>query len=336
MKRILLIIVAIAAVWALRTGLYVVDETQQVIITRFGEAIGEAVTEPGLHMTIPFVHKTTYFQKNLLEWDGDPGQIPTQDKTFIWVDVFARWRIVEPLLFFEKVNNETSAHKKLDDIIDAAVRNLVTSNNLRETVRSTNRTLRSSEDLENRPVAGAARDTADTGGVEITEVDSLVEENSTEKVIDLGRAQMAIEIAKQAQPKLEEFGIELVDVRFKRINYVEKVLKNVYKRMIAERKQIAERFRSEGRGEAQRIAGEKEKELKRIYSGAYEKAQVIKGEADAEAAKIYAAAYNRDPEFYSFIKTMDLYKESFDSTSSAVFSTKSDFLKYLKDYSGRK
>ena len=310
MKRILLIIAGTVVAAVVLGGLYVVDETEQVVITQFGEAVGEPVKKPGLHLRIPFVQKVNRFRKNLLEWDGEPGQVPTQEKTFIWVDTFARWRIFDPLKFFEQVNNETSAHKKLDDIIDAAVRNLVTSNNLRETVRSSNRTMYFSE----------AYDTTKS--------------DSSRYNIELGRAAMSEQIMDQAAPKLKEFGIELVDVRFKRINYVEEVLKNVYDRMIAERKQIAERFRSEGKGESSRIAGEKEKELKRIHSEAYREAQQIKGVADAAAADIYASAYNRDREFYSFVKTMDLYRASLDSTSWAVLSTKNDFLKYLKDYGG--
>lgn len=310
MKRILLIIAGTVLAAVVLGGLYVVDETEQVVITQFGEAVGEPVKKPGLHLRIPFVQKVNRFRKNLLEWDGEPGQVPTQEKTFIWVDTFARWRIFDPLKFFEQVNNETSAHKKLDDIIDAAVRNLVTSNNLRETVRSSNRTMYFSE----------AYDTTKS--------------DSSRYKIELGRAAMSDQIMDQAAPKLKEFGIELVDVRFKRINYVEEVLKNVYDRMIAERKQIAERFRSEGKGESSRIAGEKEKELKRIHSEAYREAQQIKGVADATAADIYASAYNRDREFYSFVKTMDLYRASLDSTSWAVLSTKNDFLKYLKDYGG--
>lgn len=310
MKRILLIIAGTVVAAVVLGGLYVVDETEQVVVTQFGEAVGEPVKKPGLHLRIPFVQKVNRFRKNLLEWDGEPGQVPTKGKTFIWVDTFARWRIFDPLKFFEQVNNEMSAHKKLDDIIDAAVRNLVTSNNLRETVRSSNRTMYFSE----------AYDTT--------------KDDSSRYKIELGRAAMCEQIMDQAAPKLKEFGIELVDVRFKRINYVEEVLKNVYDRMIAERKQIAERFRSEGKGESSRIAGEKEKELKRIHSEAYREAQQIKGVADAAAADIYASAYNRDREFYSFVKTMDLYRASLDSTSWAVLSTKNDFLKYLKDYGG--
>jgi membrane protease subunit HflC len=313
MKRTVLLVVAVVVLAAAGSSFYVVDETQQVVITMFGRAVGGPVKTPGLKVKMPFfVHKPNYFPKNLLEWDGDPGQVPTRDKTFIWVDTFARWRIVDPLMYFENVNNETNAHRTLDGIIDAAVRNLVTSNHLIETVRNTNRPMDLSE--------SGLGDTAEVLAWELK----------------MGREAICKEILAQAHPKLAEVGIELVDVRFKRINYVDDVLQKVYERMIAERRQIAEKYRSEGKGESQKIAGEKEKELKRIFSEAYREAETVKGEADAEAANIYAAAYGRDPEFYSFAKTLSIYAESLDSTTSAILSTDNDFLKYLKDYAVRR
>ncbi|MFP4415905.1 MAG: protease modulator HflC [Chitinispirillaceae bacterium] len=305
------IIVSIFVAVLLITGLssvYTVDETQQVVITQFGEAIGEPVTEPGLRFKTPWLQKVNYFPKNLLEWDGQPGQVPTREKTFIWVDTFGRWRIVDPLTYFEKVNNETSAQANLDGIIDAAVRNLVTSNYLIETVRSSNREL------------GKMDDSVQLADVVIP------------KKLRIGRRQMAEAVQKQAANKLSEFGIELVDVQFKRINYNERVLEDVYNRMIAERRQIAEMYRSEGRGESSKIEGEKEKELKRIYSQAYAEAEKLKGEADAGATRTYAAAYGQDPEFYSFVKTLELYRSSLDSSTSAILSTQSDFMKYFKEY----
>jgi membrane protease subunit HflC len=311
-KLIGLIIVAALAITAF-SSVYVVDETEQVVVTMFGKAIGEPVTSPGLKIRAPFVHKVNFFPKNILEWDGQKGQIPTKDKTFIWVDIFGRWRIVDPLRFFEKLRTENSAQRTLDGIIDAAVRNLVTSHNLIEAVRSSDRDLpREDWDADDSLVAGEQ----DTAGF----------------ALRLGRARMREEIMKQAGPKLREFGIELVDVRFKRINYVEEVLRKVYDRMIAERRQIAEKYRSEGRGESQKILGKKERELKRIFSEAYRQGEEIKGLADQQAAAIYAAAYRRDPEFYSFTRTLEMYKQSLDSTTWAVFSTKADFLRYLKRY----
>ena len=294
-------------------AVYVVDETEQVIITRFGEAIGKPKIIPGLYFKIPIIDTTNYFPKNLLEWDGDPGQIPTLDKTFIWVDTFARWKIVDPLKFFETVNNVVAGLGRLDDIIDPAVRNFITSYPLIETVRMTNREL----------------DTFEAGVDEVKEISPLGE-------VKTGRAQITKGIMEQAQPKLSKFGIELVDVKIKRLNYVEEVQRSVYARMIAERKQIAEKFRSEGKGEARKIEGDKEREMKRITSGAYREAQEIKGKADAESTKIYAQAYGRDPDFYSFINTLDIYRETLDKDSTLVLSTDSDFFKYFKGYMGGK
>ncbi|NCO59072.1 MAG: protease modulator HflC [Deltaproteobacteria bacterium CG_4_8_14_3_um_filter_51_11] len=291
------------------SGAYVVDETEQAIITQFGRAVGEAKTSPGLYFKVPLIQQANYFPKNLLQWDGDPGQIPTLDKTYIWVDTFARWKIVDPLKFFQTVNNVTSALARLDDILDAAVRNYITSYPLLETVRVTNRKL----------------DTFEVG----------IGDNQEERItrnISTGRKQIIKQVQEQARPKLAEFGIQLVDVKIKRLNYVEEVQQSVYSRMIAERKQIAEKFRSEGKGEASKIAGNREKELKKITSEAYKISQEIKGKADAEAAAIYAEALGRDPQFYSFIKTLEIYKETMDKNTSLILSTDSEFLQYLKDY----
>lgn len=304
-----IIVVIVAGVLLLFASAYVVDETEQVVVTQFGKVIGSPKTTPGLYFKIPFIQNTNYFPKNLLRWDGDPGQIPTLDKTFIWVDPFARWRIVDPIKFFQTVNNTDRAIGRLDEIVDPAVRNFVTSFRLIEAVRSTNREL----------------DTFEIG------LEDLKKETSGYR-ISTGRDKITQGIIEQAQPKLAQFGIELVDVKIKRINYVEEVRNSVYGRMIAERKQIAEKFRSEGRGEAQKILGEKERDLKEITSEAYRKAQEIKGKADAEVTKLYADAYGIDPEFYSFIKTLEIYTESLDDKSSLVLSTDSEFLKFMKGY----
>ncbi len=313
MKRLVIVAIVVLAVIILFSGFaYVVDETKQVVITRFGKPVREPVKDAGLHFKIPFIEDANFFNKNLLEWDGDPGQMPTKDKTFIWVDTFARWKISNPLTFFETVGNEMSGQSKLDNIIESATRNLITSHHLIEAVRNSNRKL----------------DISEIG------VDETIKEIVI-KPIEIGREKLSGAIMDQAKPKLAEFGIELVDVRIKRINYVEEVQKAVYNRMIAERKQIAEKFRSEGRGESSKIAGDKAKELKKITSVAYRKAQEIKGKADAESTKIYAEAYNKDPEFYSFINTMEIYKNSLDKETWLMLSTKSDFFKYLKKYSAQ-
>jgi len=304
------IIILVAVVLLAYNSAYLVDETEQVVITQFGRIMGEPKKDPGLKFKIPFIQNANFFAKNLLDWDGDPGQIPTLDKTFIWVDTFARWKITDPVKFFQTVNNRVNAVGKLNDIIDPAVRNFITSHSLIDAVRKSTRDL----------------DTSEIG---------IVESRSAPRAyytITIGREKITQGILEQAQPKLAQFGIELVDVKIKRINYVEEVRKSVYGRMIAERKQIAEKFRSEGKGEAQKILGEKERDLQQITSEAYRKAQEIKGKADAKAITIYAQAYNADPDFYSFTQTLEIYRQSLDKDNSLVLSTDSEFLKYLKGY----
>ncbi len=307
----LLIVILVAVAGLFYASAVIVDETEQVVITRFGKIVRNPITEPGLTFKLPIVDRANRFPKNLQQWDGDPGQIPTLDKTFIWVDAFARWKIVDAVKFVETIGQTFNAKARLDDIIDPAVRNFVTSYPLIETVRRTNREL-------------------DTFEVGISES----EEDRTRRTplydIRTGREKIMDGILLQAQPKLEKFGIELVDVQIKRINYVDEVRESVYNRMIAERKQIAEKFRSEGRGEARKIQGDKERELKRITSGAYRSAQEIKGKADAEATMIFAQAFSVDPEFYSFSKTLETYSSTMDSQSSLILSTDSDFFQYLK------
>ena len=309
-KSIFLIPLAII-VFIIYSAAYMVDETEQVVVTQFGRIVGEPKTDPGLKFKIPFIQKANYFNKNLLEWDGDPGQVPTLDKTFIWVDTFARWKIVDPIKFFQTVNNRFNAVGKLNDIIDPAVRNFITSHHLIEAVRKSNREL----------------DTAEVG-IEETGGKTRVTYN-----IIIGRQKITQGILEQAQPKLTPFGIELVDVKIKRINYVEEVQKAVYGRMIAERNQIAEKFRSEGKGEAQKILGEKERDLQEIESEAFKRAQRLKGAADAEATIIYAEAYGQDPEFYSFVQSLEIYREALGKDNTLILSTDSEFLKYLKGYS---
>lgn len=311
-KGIFIVIIVLMLVVAFASA-YVVDETEQVVITQFGRVVGSPKNEPGLYFRLPFIQNATYFPKNLLEWDGDPGQIPTLEKTYIWVDAFARWRIVDPIKFFQTVNNTVSAAGRLDDILDPAVRNFVTSFSLIETVRQTNRIM-------------------DTFEVGIGDSSDQAERRPRFD-IKTGRKKITEGILKQAQPKLEPFGIELVDVKIKRINYVEAVRNSVYGRMIAERKQIAEKFRSEGKGEAQKILGEKERELKRITSEAYRTAQEIMGKADAESTHLYADAFGLDPDFYSFTQTLAVYRDSLGKDSSLVLSTESEVFKYFKGYS---
>lgn len=304
------IILLIAAVIVVYDSAFTVSETEQVVITQFGRIVGDAIKEPGLKFKLPFIQKAHVFNKNILEWDGEPGQIPTLDKTFIWVDAFARWRINDPIKFFQTVNNRLNAVSRLNDIIDPAVRNFITSHKLIDAVRKSNREL----------------DTAEVG------LEDLEKKPQSHYSITIGREKITQGILEQAQPKLDQFGIELVDVKIKGINYVEEVRKSVYDRMIAERKQIAEKFRSEGKGEAQKVLGQKDKELQQITSQAYRIAQELKGKADAEATQIYAAAYGLDPEFYSFLQTLEVYSDSLDKSSSVVLSTDSELMKYFKGF----
>ncbi len=302
------LVVFFLALIVLSNTLYVVDMTEQVVVTQFGRPIGDPVTEPGLKVRIPFVQHVNVFDKRILEWDGNPSQIPTKDKKYIWVDTFARWRIADPLKFMQSVSHEMGAHARLDDVIDAVTRDLITSYDLIEVVRNTNRDMVGSDADEPIP---------------------------TSEPIDLGRTALTREIFERATEQMPRYGIELIDVRIKRINYVEEVRGKVYERMISERQRIAEQYRSEGKGESSEIRGQKEKELQRITSEAYRIAEEIRGDADAEAARVYADAYGRDPEFYSFLRTLESYSLTLDEESALILTTDSDYFKYLKSMNGR-
>lgn len=285
---------------------YTVDETEQVVVTQFGKPVGNPVTEAGLHFKMPFIQTANYFNKNILEWDGDPSQIPTLDKTFIWVDIFARWKIVDPLQFFMRVTNEGVAQGQLDSILNAATRNLIQSHHLIESVRNSNREM------------------------EILASPVLEQDVRSVTNVGLGREKLSRMILEKGQPKVQELGIQLVDVRIKRIMYIQDVQKKVFERMVAERNQIAEKYRSEGKGESQKIEGWMQRELKTIRSEAYRQSQEIQGKADATAARISAGAYSRDPEFYSLVKTLDLYRNLPEKEIELVLGTECDLFKYLK------
>jgi len=309
MKQAALIVTGLVAVFLLLLiggTFYVVDETKQVIITQFGEPIGEPKTEPGLKLKLPVVQKAHFFEKRFLEWDGDRNQLPTKDKRFVFVDTYARWRITDPLRFFQRLRDERGAQSRLDDILDGETRNTIAKHNLIEVVRTSNREFAVAEDLQNERI--------DEDFQEIT----------------YGRDVLANEVLNAAQGRTEDLGIEILDFRFKRINYVPEVREEVYARMISERQRIAEQFRSEGLGESARINGEKERELKRISSEAYREAQEIKGRADAEAADLYAGAYNRDPEFYRFYKSMQVLKTTLDRETVLLLGTDGELLRYVE------
>jgi len=305
-RNIILTVAGIIFLLVLINGFYTVSETQQVVITQFGKPIGGAVTKAGLHWKAPFIQHAHFFERRVLAWDGDPNQIPTKDKKYIWVDLTARWSIMDPLTFLQSVGNETGAQGRLDDIIDAVTRDFVSDNLLVEIVRNSNRKF------------------------EANYTELLGDSTSAVSSISLGRDVITRKIFENAKEQVKKYGIELVDVRIKRINYVEQVRKKVYERMISERRRIAERYRSEGMGEMAEIQGLREKEMQRITSEAYRKAKEIQGNADAEATKIYAKAYNSDPEFFAFLKTLETYKTSIDSASTLILTTKSDYFKYLK------
>lgn len=298
-------IVLLAVLIVLSNAIFTVHETQQVVITQFGKPVKKPISTPGLKIKVPFVQKVHAFERRFLEWDGDPNQIPTKDKRFIWVDSYARWRITDPLLFFQRLHDERGAQSRLDDILDGETRNTIAKHELIDLVRSTNRPLVVAEDV------------ADLG-----------EDEPAERV-ELGRDKLTAEVLENARRRTGDLGIEILDFRIKQINYVDEVRQEVYARMISERQRIAERYRSEGAGEAARIAGEKERELRVIESEAYRTAQEIRGKADAEAADIYAAAYNRDPDFYRFLKSMNTLEQSFDADTVLLLSTDSELLRYL-------
>ena len=304
-KTIASIIVGLAILITLSTSVYITNEAQQVIITQFGRPVGEVVTEAGLHAKIPFIQAANYFEKRFLEWDGVANQVPTRDKRFIWVDTYARWRISDPLLFFQRLRDERGAETRISAIIDGETRNSVARHDLVEVVRNSN------------------RDTADIL-LDAEEETAILEE------ILIGRAEIQREIREAAQTSLNDLGIELLDVRLKRINYVEEVQVDVFQRMIAERQRIASRYRSEGEGETARIDGERERELQRIQSVAYREAEEIRGQADGEATRIYAAAYNRDASFYAFIKSLETYELTADPSSILILTTDSELLRFVK------
>lgn len=310
-KWILIGVLAVILIWFLGDTFYIVDMTEQVIVTQFGRPVGDAITDAGLHLKLPFIQKVYRFEKRLLEWQGRSNQIPTNDKKYIQVDIYARWRIVDPLKYFQTVKYEAQAQGRLDDIVDSQTRDMIASHNLLNAVRNSNRTMQY-EESELQQALESRIDSVNVG---------------REKIMDL--------ILEHSRKKMLGFGIELIDVKIKRINYVEDVRRAVYERMITERTRIAERFRSEGQGAKARIEGRTELELKQIVSEAYRKAQKIKGEADAAATKIFAKAYNLDPEFYSFTKTLETYKETLSEDDWLIMTTNSDYWKYLKKTSGK-
>jgi membrane protease subunit HflC len=318
-KQLPLLAVALLAGYVLFSSVYTVSEVEQVIITQFGKPVGEPVMEAGLKMKLPFIQEVNPIDKRVLPWDGSPSDMPTKDKLYIAVDLFARWRIVDPLQYFLRLRDERSAQSRLDDILGSETRNAVAKHELIEIIRTTK---------DRVPL----RDTLLTDAERQLNMGSLVP-------INKGRKSVEQEIFEAAADKVQVFGIELLDIRFKRINYNESVRPKIYDRMISERRQIAERFLSEGNGEAARIRGNRVRDLNKIQSEAYRQVEEIRGVADAKATEIYARAYNQSSEardFYEFTRTMQAYKDIISSDSTLVLSTDSDMFKYLKGMTPKK
>ena len=300
------------------SSIYIVDETKQVFVTRFGKIIGDTInskaegeSEAGLYFRVPFIDKVHFFEKRYLEWDGDPEEVATRSKVMIEINTYARWRINDAKIFYKAVRNEDQAKTRLDDLLDGAARTVIAAHDLVEVIRSHQREA-------SQPV------TENTGETQ-TELEPFTK----------GRSALAQEVIASVKGKLNsEFGIELLDFRFKRINYTEKVRQEIFKRMISERTRVASKFRSEGDGEAAKIRGQQERELKTIQSKAYLQQQQIRGEADAKAVAIYAEAYNQSPEareFYEFLKTMETYETTLSEQDTLILSTDSDFFRFMKE-----
>ncbi|MBU2514462.1 protease modulator HflC [bacterium] len=303
MKKMLLILIIILA-FVGYNGFYIVDEGEQTVVTQFGEPVGSAKKDAGLYFKIPIIQKVHYFDKRILKWDGNPNEIPTQDKMYIWVDTTARWKIDDPLLFLQRMNTTDRAISRLDDLINGAVRDFVTKNNLVEIIRSSdwNKTYK------------------------------LTTESTQQKTrvsISVGRDKMSQIVLDNVTATAKSFGIDILDVLIKRINYTTQVRETVYQRMISERQRIAEQKRSEGEAEKARILGDMERDLKEIESSAYREAEEIRGNADAKATEIYGKAYNKDPEFYAFMMSLESYKQVLGENTRLVIQADTPIYKYL-------
>tara|TARA_B100001142_G_scaffold73074_1_gene73756 strand:+ start:484 stop:1422 length:939 start_codon:yes stop_codon:yes gene_type:complete len=284
---------------------YIVNESEQVVITQFGKPVGNPITTPGLKLKKPFLETANYFDKRFIAWDGEPKQVSTRDKRFININTYARWRISDPLQYAKRLFDESKALTRLGSVLEGATQNAIANHDLIELVRSSNRDYVSGQE------------------------NSDEKSNKEKAIIESGRDELTKEILALAKESTKDLGIEILDFKFKRINYVPEVRQKVYERMISERKRIAEEFRSQGAGESARISGQKDRDLKEITSDAYRRSQEIKGRADGEAANIYAGAYNKNPSFYRFMRTMEIYRETLDDETVLVLSTEGEFLKYL-------
>jgi membrane protease subunit HflC len=312
---VLLLLIIVGVV--LRASIYTLDQAEQAVIVQLGAPVGDPVTNPGLHFKLPFIQEVRRFDKRVISWDGDPNQIPTRGEQFISVDTTARWRISDPLIFMQRVQNERGATMRLNDILDSVVRDKISATDLVEIVRSKDWKI-SEADLARVQLSGE------------DDEEILLQEVKT------GRQELVKSIYTQAASQMPEMGIELIDIRIKRIDYVEDVEQRVFDRMIAERQRIAEQFRSEGEGRAAEIDGDTRRELSEIQSEANRQAEIIRGQADAEASSIYSQAFGAAPEFYAFLRTLESYPKTLQDTSTLILGTDSEYFRYLRDVSVQK
>ncbi|TVP78021.1 MAG: protease modulator HflC [Puniceicoccaceae bacterium] len=314
---IALFLIVAASVVVLLASVYTLDEAEQAVVVQLGAPVGDPITTPGLHFKLPFIQEVRRFDKRIISWDGDPNQIPTRGEQFISVDTTARWRIVDPLIFMQRVQNERGATMRLNDILDSVVRDKISATDLVEIVRSKDWKI-SQDDLERVQLTGEEDE------------EILMQEVKT------GRQELVRSILTQAASQMPEMGIELVDIRIKRIDYVDAVQQRVFERMIAERQRIAEQFRSEGQGRAAEIDGDTERSLSEIRSEANRQAEIIRGQADAEATRIYSEAFGADPEFYAFLRTLESYPKTVGPSSTLILGTDTEYFRYLRDVSVQK
>jgi membrane protease subunit HflC len=315
-SAIVVVLAVVAALLLLNGSLFTVGEAEQAIVTEFGRPVGKPITSAGLHWKTPFIQDVRRFEKRVLRWDGEPREISTREKKFIFIDTMARWSIGDPLTFLQAVGDVEAAQQRLDNIIDGVVKDTISSTALIDVVRSTSRAMA----VDTAPGGGGAAG----GGFE-----------EAAEIVTIGRPKLLEHVTEEAAKRLTPLGIELLDVRITRVNFVDKVLQDVYRRMVSERQRIAERFRSEGQGERARILGQLEKEQKRITSEAFRDAEMTRGAADAQAARIYAEAYSKEPDFYAFVRSLETLETAVaDGTTTALLSTKGALLNLLRDPGG--
>lgn len=319
-KSIFSIVLLVALVIVLKSTFFELNEGRQAIITQFGKPVGDPITEAGLHIKTPFIQEVRFVDKRILSWDGFPNQIPTKDKKYIKVDTTARWRVVDALKFIQTVRNETGARARLDAILDSATRDVISNHNLVEAVRNSNGIIEKIE--EKKALVEKLK----------AEGKPVIEEGVSGEIekIQVGRENLSEMIVKSAEKELEAFGIKLIDVQLRRISYERSVEAKVYERMTSERQRIAQKIRSIGQGEKAKIEGRLQRDLREINSQAYKKAQIIRGRGEAKALKIYAKSLSRDPKFYSFLKTMEVYKDSIQERTKFLMSSDGELFKFFK------